>query len=351
MDKTTRKQTLLTPAETSLFCGQIALILKSGISSLEGISVMLEDSEAPEEISFLSSIYEKLLETGNFTKALTGTGRFPRYMLQMTDIGEQTGTLDEVMEHLSSYYEREDSIARSLRNALTYPLIMSAMMIVVLTVLLVKVMPIFNQVFIQLGTEMTGLSGALLHIGELINRYSLLLILLVCAVIGIILFCSRTAAGQKLFLRLCYKLPLFRQLYAHTASCRFAGGMALTLGSGLDTHQSLQLAASLNEDPVFSKKLDCCFREMAEGNDLYHAIHTAGIFSGVYTRMASLGEKTGTMDHVMERIAGLYRDDVDERINNLLALLEPTLVILLSLLVGIILLSVMLPLIGIMSAI
>lgn len=338
-------------AEISAFCGQMALILKSGISSIEGLSIMLEDAEHPEDKEFLQVVYDQLMETGSLHQAIAHTGLFPSYMLQMVAIGEQTGTMDNVMAHLSRHYAREHSISQSLRHSITYPLIMTGMMLVVIIVLLVKVMPIFNQVFIQLGTEMTGFSRALMDIGNIINRYSVALIILLAVIILFSIFCTHTETGRTLITMLKYKLPFLRSLQESAMSCRFASGMALTLSSGLDTQQSLRLAGALNEGPYFSKKMEICFEQLEAGKDLYESIHAAGIFSGVYSRMASLGAKTGTMDRVMEQIAGRYQEEVDERINHLLAILEPTLVIILSLFVGIILLSVMLPLIGIMSSI
>lgn len=113
----------------------------------------------------------------------------------------------------------------------------------------------------------------------------------------------------------------------------------------------MELVNSLNDDPLFQEKIDLCQKKVDEGTDLSQALFTSGMFTGVYARMASIGSKTGSMDQVMEQIASLYQEDIDTRMNNILAVLEPTLVILLSLIVGVILLSVMLPLMGIMSSI
>ena len=142
--------------ELSSFCGQMALILKSGISSTEGLTIMLEDAAPGDERTVLEDLSSNMQETGSLFLALEHAGMFPSYMLHMVEIGEETGTLDEVMESLQNHYEREEAISRSIRNSITYPMIMTGMMTVVVIVLLVKVMPIFNQVFIQLGTEMTG---------------------------------------------------------------------------------------------------------------------------------------------------------------------------------------------------
>lgn len=337
--------------ELSSFCGQMALILKSGISSMEGLTIMLEDAASGDETTVLNTLISHMQETGSLYQAMESSGFFPSYLLHMVEIGEETGTLDEVMESLQTHYDREDSIRKSLRNSITYPMIMTGMMAVVVIILLVKIMPIFNQVFMQLGTEMTGFSRMLLNLGTALNRYSILFIMILLVVAGAILYGTCTDSGKKMFLSLSSKIKFTRNLHEDLAACRFASGMALTLRSGIHPERSMELVASLNAYPAFQKKLEICEKEISEGKDLPEAVLTAGIFSGMYARMASIGSKTGSLDQVMEQIAGFYQDEIDTRINNLLAVLEPTLVILLSLIVGVILLSVMLPLMGIMSGI
>lgn len=337
--------------EVSSFCGQIALILKSGISSIEGITIMLEDASSGEEKEILQAILENIQETGSLYQALTNVGPFPSYMLHMIEIGEETGTLDEVMAALSEHYDREDSISKSIKNAVTYPLIMAGMMVVVIIVLLVKVMPIFNQVFIQLGTEMTGFSRTLMNMGNTINRYSIVFIVILATIVAFILYGTRTASGKRNLRKLGYNFKFTRSIYEEIAACRFASGMALTLSSGLNPERSMELVTALNDDANFQKKIDSCQNLINDGKDLSEALYSTGVFTGMYARMASIGSKTGSMDQVMDKIAGLYQDDIDNRMNNGLAVLEPTLVIALSLIVGVILLSVMLPLMGIMSSI
>ncbi len=337
--------------ELSSFCGQIALILKAGISSLEGLTIMQEDASSPYEKEVLDALLKGMQETGSLYQAMESTELYPSYMLHMVQIGEETGTLDAVMSSLQNHYAREDSIRKSIRNSITYPMIMVAMMAIVIVVLLVKVMPVFNQVFIQLGTEMTGFSRALMNVGTAINRYSIVFIVILAVIAGFIFYGTRSDSGRSLFRSIGYKLGFTRAIYEEIAACRFASGMALTLSSGINPDRSMELVTALNDDPVFRKKIDLCIEKTQEGEDLSTALFHSDMFSGVYARMASIGSKTGSMDKVMEQIAGLYQDDIDTRMNNLLAVLEPTLVVLLSLIVGVILLSVMLPLMGIMSSI
>lgn len=337
--------------ELSSFCGQISLILKSGISALEGLTVMTEDAVSDDERTLLNTLISDMQEGESLHQALKSTGYFPAYMLHMIEIGEETGTLDEVMNALQSHYAREDSIHKSIRNSITYPLIMTGMMVVVILVLLVKVMPIFNQVFIQLGTEMTGFSRVLMNIGTTISRYSVLLIGIVLLLVAFCFYGTKTASCKKLFRSISARLKFTKSIREEIAVCRFASGMAITLSSGLNPERSLELASSLNEDPLFQQKLQIYQTSIKEGSEMTDALLACGIFTGLYARLASIGSKTGSMDQVMEQIAELCQEDIDARMNNVLAILEPTLVVLLSLIVGVILLSVMLPLMGIMSSI
>jgi len=326
--------------ELSFFCNQLAMILSSGISILEGLSMMREESENEEEKQILIEISAHLEETGNLYESLKATDLFPSYLLQMIKIGEGTGKLDDVFSSLAQHYNREDSIRSSIQHALTYPAIMTAMMLLVILVLLIKVMPIFNQVFIQLGSEMTGFAGVLVSLGNSLSKYVLVVIVFLVIIAFLLFYIGK---------RSIHRIPFIKNIYEKIAACRFASGMALALSSGLNPDLSIELVCELNEDAIFGKKLEFCRQSIAEGEDLSKALLCSRIFTGLYARMASIGSKSGTMDQVMQQIAESYQEEIDNRINQILAVIEPTLVVVLSVIVGVILLSVMLPLIGIMS--
>ena len=344
-----KKLAPLTNKEAASFCSQMAMILKSGISSLEGVSIMLEDAKDADEKELLTQIYDSLMQTGMFYDSLEETGVFPGYLLQMVQIGEQTGRLDEVMNSLAEYYEKESNLAQTIKNAITYPLIMIVMMILVILVLVTKVMPVFNQVFQQLGSEMTGVSRAILGMGEFMNRYAFVFIAIFVAIVAGAVYLVKSARGQKFFRTLANRFTATRALSERIAAYRFSSGMALTLSSGLTPEECLNLTSGLIEQEGFQGKLEKCRKEVADGEDLCDSLLENGIFSGVYARMAAIGSRTGFLDEVMRQIAGQYEDDIDTRIAGMIATIEPTLVIILSVIVGIILLSVMLPLMGIMA--
>lgn len=339
----------LSHSEIASFCSQMAMILRAGISSLEGIAIMKEEATSAEDQKILTAIYDSLAETGQLAAALEATGVFPAYFLQMCRIGEQSGQLDKVMTSLFAFYEREAGIAESVRSAVTYPMVMLIMMLVVVAVLLSKVLPVFQQVFTQLGAEMNWASRSLMEFGNVLNRYGIVLILVILILAVLELYLTRTQSGQARLASVSGHLPFSRKFADLTASCRFAGGMSLLLSSGFSPEESISMAGRLSEGTRFQKKLQDCLEKLETGEALSDALIQSGIFTGIYGRMVLVAQKTGTLDEVMQNIAVRYEEELDGRLAATMAVLEPTLVAVLSVITGVILLSVMLPLMGILS--
>ena len=335
--------------ELSGFCSQMAMLLVSGISLPEGLDMMLEDAEGRQEQELLEMLKEALAQQGELAPALEQTGVFPDYMTQMVRIGEQTGRLDDVMAALAEHFDREAAISQSIRSAVMYPAVMLCMMLLIVGVLLTNVMPVFNQVFLQLGTQMTGLSRMLMNLGSLIRRYGAVLGCLAAILVVLGLWFARTARGRRAFSALCYRIPPARRLFEMLGLARFAGGMHLALSSGLDPEYALELVSRLSEDAHFQSRLDQCRQEMEAGESWISALRKTGILTGLSARMAAIAERTGTVAETMKAIAANSQEEADRRISAALGLIEPALVILLSVMVGIILLSVMFPLLGILS--
>ena len=341
MEKRTQ-QGKLTNLEIASFCSEMAMILKSGISSLEGVDLLREDAQTKAEKELLDEIYQSVMDTGRLDQALEETKVFPEYLIRMTQIGEETGTLDEVMESLAEHYDREEAIRRSVRSAISYPLLMIGMMLVIIIILMTKVMPVFGQ-------EMTGFSRGILLAGNALSRYSAVFAVLLAVIVCAGIYFTKTESGRKKLYHIGSGFAFSRELKDKLSACRFAGGMSLALKSGLTPEQGMEFSENLIEDDDFRKKVAECKADMEKGTDIAEALVKAGIFTGVYARMTSIAGKAGMMDEMMGRIADECEEEVDEKLSSMIAVLEPTLVIILSVIVGTILLSVMLPLLEIMS--
>lgn len=345
------KRKMLNNQELSMFCDQIAMVLNAGITPMEGIQIMLEDTSSLEGKDILKKIYTKCEEGESFYTAVSASGVFPKYALDMIDIGEKSGKLEDVMNSLAFHYNREENISKGIKNAVSYPLLIVFMMLVVIFVLVIKVLPIFNDVFAQLGKEMTGISKTLTDFGSVISKYSIVFVIILAFFVVLYFVFAKTEPGKKLLTVFLTKFAGTRSLYDKIAAGRFASGMALTMSAGLDTDDSLKRVGELVDNIGMASKISMCRDCMSKGYSFADALSSAGIFSGMYARMITVGYKTGAIDKVLLKIANGYEDEVDEKIGNMISILEPTLVIVLSVIVCLILLSVMLPLMGIMSSI
>lgn len=341
----------LSNQEIASFCGQSAMLFHAGITPLESMGILLNDSNTTEGREIIRQIANTCKKGESFSKSLDFSGVFPDYVIHMISIGEESGNLDNVMQSLSDYYEREEYISDSIKSAISYPFIMIGIMLLVIFVLLGKVMPIFNQVFIQLGSQMSGISATLLHLGNSLNQYSLIFVLILLAFVLLYLLCTKTKKGRLLTRNFLSVFPLTRSFYEQLAAGRFASGMALTIGSGMDTFSSLDMVSHLTEHKGMQEKIEVCKKSLNDGANFSEALSTSGIFSNLYSRMVAVGFRTGSIDIVLHKIADYYDKATEKKIRSIISLLEPTLVIVLSIIVGLILLSVIFPLMGIMSSI
>ena len=329
--------------EIASYCEQLALIIKAGLPTYEGISILLDDAPDKETKEILEALYVPLEAGRSFHESLKESGVFPKYVVDMIEIGELSGNLEDVLFSLARYYQREESIREGIKSAVTYPLIMVAIMIAVLFVLIAKVLPIFNQIYAELGSGLSGFALAMMNFSSALNQYfTVIAVILVLILVGCFV-CYKTNILKKLFNG--------RKLSLNTAASRFANCMALALSSGLDTTQGMDLALQLVDNTIMQKRIRHCKEMLEDGISLSESIVSSGIFSKFYASMITVGFKTGAMDKIMDNISQKYEEDVDAQINRLLSVLEPALVITLSVVVGIILVSFLLPLIGIMNSI
>lgn len=346
-----KKMKALTNAEITSFCGQMSLLINAGITPIESLQVLLKDTENPNGKDLLSAILDNTTNGHSFAEALELTETFPNYFIHMISLGEESGNLDVVLKNLSDYYEHEENITSSVKSALRYPIIMLIMMALVITVLLTKVLPIFQQVFSQLGSELTGLAKRFMTIGSLLNQLSIAIIIVILLLFVIYILVLNTQKGQELFHKFLTYSPFTKSFYLNIAYGRFASGLAMAFSSGLDTFHSLDLVSNLIDNAIMKQKIESCKVSLENDASFPEALKKAEIFSNLYLQMISIGFRTGNIDTIMSKISSHYDSETEEKLHTFLTSLEPTLVIIFSFIVGLVLLSVIMPLIGIMSSI
>lgn len=346
-----KKTKMLTHTELASFCGELALLLPAGITPYDAILCMQEDSSSPQAKKLLEQISASLREGLSFYEALSASKVFPDYMTSMIMLGEQSGNLDIIMRKLAAYYDQQCSIASSIKSAISYPLIMIILMLFILIVLLTKVLPIFQQVFVQLGSDLSSVSRRLMSLGTLIRSISIGLIVFIMLASVLIFIISLNNSGRKKLIHFLHTLALTRNFYLGIAYSRFAGALAIVCAGGIDIYEGLILAGKLAGNELMDDKISQCRNSLLRGDDLPSAMKESSIFQAKELRMLQVGYRSGNTDTVFDTISTRYEEKTISHLQKIIGAIEPTLVILFSLMVGLILLSVIMPLIGIMSSI
>ncbi len=341
----------LSSSDVSLFCSQVVLLLRAGIPLQEGIGAISENIDNPKGRELISRIQSGMEQNHSLYLALNSTGAFPKYMVNMINIGEKAGKLENVLEALSLYYDRDDKLRGRIRSALLYPFILILMMATVISVLVIKVLPVFDAVFMDMGSDMSAASTAVMHAGTVIGKVALVIIIILSVLLLLALILYKTEKGYQWISTFLSNFSLTRRLSDKIASARFASAMSLLLSSGYDTSEALELIPNILNNRIIIDKINKCREAVDSGVSFPTALSDVNLFPGIYSSMVNIGSKTGSLDTVMHRLAEIYSEDVDESVNKAVSFIEPAMVAILSIVIGAILLSVMLPLMGIMSSI
>ena len=340
----------LSNADISYICRSLALLLHGGLTLADGICLLgQEDTVHRELLGFL----EKGLDEGRpLSDVLAETGCFPGAVHRMVRIGEETGQLEEALNGLADYYDQRCHTARLLHNAVSYPGMALGLMLVVIGVLLVKVLPIFDEVYASLGSRLTGIAAGLLYFGQLLKGAMPVLFALLCLIVVLALLFAKCRPFREWVTNRYQKKFGDKGISREFNNARFARGLAMGLGSGLHMEEAISLASDLLQDiPGAAKRCALCARKVEQGSDLSDALREGGLLDAASCRMLKLGIRGGSGDTVMADIAEKQLEKAEARLESAIGKIEPAMVLTASILVGLILLSVMLPLMHILSAI
>lgn len=346
------KKNTLSTEYLSAFATQLAMLIHAGIGIGDGLHMLAEDEEDPMAKELLSKLGERVDDGILLSEAMDEQGVFPDYLIYMTRTGEQTGRTEASFVALANHYERQRLLSERIRSALLYPLILLVLMILIIGVLLVKVLPIFNKVYKQLGGTMSGMAAGLLQFGAFL-RAALPVITVLAAVfvvVALVLYFSDRIREKCVS---CLKRHFGEKgiIYQITIA-RFASALSMGMMSGLTIEDAMRTAMSFHEESAkLKERYEKCLADLERGEPLGDALREAKLFPTMYCRMISLGIRSGSADDIMEEISRRLDDDASRSINRVITRIEPTIVIVTSILVGLILLSVMIPLLNIMSSI
>ena len=340
-----------TYSETAALCRELSVLLHAGIGVADGL-FLLAESQTGELGALLLQLGKRMDAGAPLSEALAESKAFPDCVTGMIRIGEQAGRMEEVLLALGRFYDQRSRSSRQLRKALGYPAMLLSLMLLVIGVLLIRVLPVFDDVYASLGSRLTGAAAMLLHLGQMLkNALPLLLGILAAVAATALLYGYCGPVREKINARWTARLG-DRGVSRKFNNANFARALALGFSSALPLEEAVEQAAMLLSDiPGAAARCRGCAEALRSGKSLPDAMTEAEFLPPAESRMLSVGLRQGSGDVIMAEIADRLMDDAQEALEDAVAKAEPAMVMGASVLVGIILLSVMLPLMNIMSVI
>lgn len=343
------KQIRLTNEEVGTLCKALAHLVHAGVGTADALFLLVEEEQNAARRQALSQMARLADDGASLSAAFRQSGCFPGYVCTLLEVAGRVGKTEDTLAALASYYENRAQMNRRLRSSLLYPTVLLAVLLAVILILLIWVLPIFNDVYAQLGSRLTGIAGGLLTLGAVLRQG--------LPVIGIAL----TSASV-----ICCIHPVRRKLlklwqrhfgdwgaFGAINSARFVQAISMALSSGMTAQEAASLAASLSEDavPSFKKRCSSCLLALDSGASLSQALLTGCFLSASDRRLLDVGNRSGSGDAMLNDISQRMTQQSQEHLERTVGKLEPAMVAVACVLIGIVLLSVMLPLVNIMAAI
>jgi len=347
------KQRKLDNLGVSAFCESMGMMVRAGIQTDEAVA-LLEQGTAEKEKGVLGAgitlMKERVEEGASLSDAMREAGIFPEYALKMVAAGETSGRQEDVLFRLSRYYRDQKTISEKIRSAVTYPAAMIVLIIAVLAVMLAMVLPAFTDVYDSLTGSLSASTYSYIRwaYGFCWFALVLMIVIAVCLFGGLYLWNNGKKEAVEKVLR---RIPLCAEILDNMGMFRFTSALGTFLASG-----ELQDIAVIDSIPMaecrpVEEKLKKCVARMEEGHSIAQAAYDEELFEPVYGRMLLAGERSGSMESVLERLTELLEENCTAKVDSLVGIVDPLLSGVLMFTVGLSLLSVMLPLIGMMNSI
>ena len=347
-----KKAKELSSSDLSSLSRQLALVVNSDLSLQEGMQLIAEQSKSGRVKELLARVEERLNEGDSLAAAFSKeTELLPDFYIHTITIGEQSGNLDKVLERIADSYDKDTKIAAKVMSAVTYPIILTVLMLCVIVLLLAEVLPMFDEVLSSVGGEMPGITRALMDIGRFISTYFYILIAIVAAAVIAVIVMRQTEKGRETLDALKLKTPIRRGIVKNTAAVRFARTLAMLIRSGIGLAESVSMTGNIVMNTRIKALILQAANSIEQGSTLKQALLSLGLFPGLLLRILAVAESTGHTDDMLDQAADVMEEELDERLTKLTTVLEPALIIALSIIVGIVLISVILPVTRIMNAV
>lgn len=345
-----KRNDTLPPEEVSLFCEQAAIVLKAGIPLREGMETLAESYIDSRYGARFAQIRDGVIARGQLSDALEQTRMFPAHVIGMTRVGERAGKLDEVMDALADDYAWEADVRQSIKNAILYPTVLVMMMAVVIAILVVSVLPVFSRVFQSLGLSAGAPASLAMRVGMGVGKGMLVLTGLIAILLAVLALLIHSSRRDSVIDRLGAWFFSVRRASERISAARFSSVVSIMLTAGCSLEDAMELAPTVVTARSYRERIARCKAQMAKGDSFASACEKAELFDPIHEKMIRFGAAAGQLDAVMEKLRVIYMEEADNAIHRVVSMIEPALVTILSVVIGGVLLTVMLPLLSILAS-
>jgi len=334
--------------EVPMYTRQLATLLKAGIPLAQAMAALIEQCQTADLEAAFRDIRERLTQGLSFAEALA---YHPEYFVDlyvnMVKAGEASGSLDMVLDRLADYLQRQASIKNKITAALAYPFVMIVVGILIVIILMAWVVPKVMQVVEQSGQQVPAITQALKAIADFLGAYWWVLAGSILFLVLLHRFLLQRAEYRYRVDKFKLRIPVVGELFKKSAVSRFAISMSTLLKSGVPVLEALRIVKDIVNNAVLARVLDTVHKRIIEGTDISTPIKKSGVFPPVVGYMIAVGEQSGQLEEMLDRVAEAYDEEVEVQTQKVTSMLEPLLIVGMALVVGFIVISVMLPILKI----
>lgn len=348
---TRKKGKKLKPDTISHFCRQFSIIMSSGINSLVGLETLAKRTENKVLANEMNRIVESVKKGSNIADAmLDKKSKFPRLLGAMVATGEETGTLEDVLSSMAVFYEREHKINQKIKNASTYPAIVVGLSFVMLFLFTSFIIPQMMESIMDVGGEVPFITKFVMSVGQFMSKFWWLVLIMIMGVSYVLLQYIKTPLGRIQKDKIINKIPLLGKGINSIVSMRFSRALYLFISTGYPLLQGLDhIKASVNNS-IAEKAIMGAKEGIIKGETLAENLEKYHYFDSVLIQMIAIGEQTGQLETISNQMADFYEQESDIYLSRLVAMIEPIMIIGVGIVVGILVISVFLPMMNMYDA-
>ncbi len=335
------------PRDLSVFCRQFQSILAAGVTIVEALGMLVDQTENKVFAKAIKETQTSVQKGSTLAEAMKAHPKiYPSLLVNMVEAGEASGSLELAMERMSIQFEKSAKLKALIKKAMMYPIVIVIVAIGVLIAMSILVIPQFASMFASMGSELPGITKAVMAFSDFLMHKWYLLILIVAVAAVVISAFAKTEAGQVLFGTIAIKAPIFGKLSVKTASASFARTISTLMGAGIPLSEALEITSRSMKNIHFKRALMAAKKEVEQGTNLSEPLKRSGLFPMMIPQMIKIGEETGNIDGMLMKAADYYEDEVEIATGSLTTLMEPLIIVVLGVIVAVLVLAMYMPMIS-----